>query len=484
MWDSLKNAFSKKSAPAAEPVQQEPTMDTQPAVWKNNRAATGTPAATSPAAAAQAAQQNPATPPAVWKNNRAATGTPAATSPQAAAAAAQTAKQAAPGQTAYNVPTGSLPAVSATMPQNMPATPPGKASATKPTYNVPTAAPATNTVMPTNMQTTASPATTPAVTTPQTAPAEPLDTQPTQTTPPSDNNPPAVEPETEQPSKAKSKGKSGPGLGSRIMQGIGDFFNPNARVANAANKTANAKRADAIKREVGDFQSMVRGFDPQDSEAYQDAFVQWAKNKYPHVDQNTLTDIASSIDPSRPASITKAIGSAYNTHMTADAQMNPMAKHLSGLRNQAQDQAMLKRFQQDIEDPQKYSKDIAAAAMKSDDLKGMLPQQQAQAPVIPQTEPSPAAQVDLEPQIGSEEEKSVLDNLKTLKGTEEKLMQKLSAIRSQAPVKQTKVTKGGPTPEEQAELEKRIQAAQALPNVTAESRNFSAILWRQMREDK
>ena len=268
-----------------------------------------------------------------------------------------------------------------------------------------------------------------------------------------------------------------------VTQGVKNLLDPNARAATAASKTASTVRSNAVKRELVDFQSMVQGFDPADTESYRTAFTQWAGSRYPYVPQDTLDAIANSIDPAQPATFTKAITSAYNTQMTANAQKSPQARHLQDLAKQAKDQALMKRLQQDFENPMQVTKNITNKAMASGDLNGMMT---PQASAAQQTAPAPETQ--LEPQTSAPEEQEILDNIKTLQGTQAKLMQQLGAIRSQTQRTAPK-TGAGPVPSDAADFEARARSeweAQhpGLPYPVKESKNFSGILWQQMRDGK
>jgi len=467
MWDNIKSKFSKPA----------------PAVWKSPRAPLNTPAATSPQAAASNAVQNQ-TAPSVWKNAR-NPGVAAAT-PQAAApvqAQPQQPQQAQPSATQQSVP-AQQPAQAPDFSKSLMGQNAGYKSAT---MNAPTAfnAAAQNTVP----GATATPAATVQQPTMQTQ--EPVATEPETTA----KEKPAAEPAATT-KKQSTAGKLARGAanaaksgGGGLWQGVKDLFDPDARVASATNKSANAVRADAIKREMGNFQQVIRGFDPSDSAGIQGAFVDWARGKYPQVDKDTLEQIAQDIDPKKPGTITRAVGSAYNSQVTNSATMSPAAKRKSEIRRKADDEAeheYYKQLKQQEYKPEKQTRNIARNVVKRGDV-GRLIHPGEEEPIsigpdkLDPNDPNDAKLIQLIKQQSNQSQETMsapdevgqLDQIKTqikaLDDRKQQLQQFVDAVEKRRTAS--------------AEPQQANQ-----PNTAAglyeESKDFGAMVWKKLRECK
>jgi hypothetical protein len=515
MWDTLKSKFSKNAAPA-EPERKEPTLNPSvksgaipstnnmmpsnmgtypPKTTDTTQAILPPSSATRTEVPAQAMNAIPNTN--VQMPSNMDTGV--------------TTKPEKSNQPTYNVPTGSLPAVSTTMPQNMQTT----ATSTTP-------APSTSTqqrTAPTPADLVRSPETEPSTSTQQRTAPTPDQIAAQQA---------STEPATKAPSKAVKSGNASKSAGGSIFQGIKDLLDPNAKVARGANKVANKVRADNVKSEVQKWQLVTRGMDTNDTENYQAAFSNWAKQQYPDVEPDTLDEISTSIDPKRPGTITSAISSALNTQMASRPTMSKQGlqgkerdERLAKMHKDAEDEAIYQSYKDQLAkkyNPQLDTSKMAKAFMKKGEpvnrmmpptkttqepisvggdkldpnnpedarLLKLIQQKQGKTPVASQTT---VGSDELEPQTNSPEEKNIIDNLKTLKGTEAKLMTDLNAVRSAA--KQKPAVKGAAMPTNPFQVPGAMTPQNVAYNAptkqaepVAEGRNFSAILWQQMRDSK
>jgi hypothetical protein len=513
MWDNLKGKFSKQ--PQAEPVKQEPTakgyIPQQHFIGQNadNRI---DPQGSGNAPVAQDAKIDPS------MGYQAPVATPTTT---------------------YNAPTGSLPPVSTTMPQNMQTSASKTTTPVKPTYNAPSAVPTTNNMMPSGMQTTAS-SSTPAPSTSRqqrTAPTPADMARVNATTPPTENpvstsrqqrtaptpadmarvNATATAPATAttsapaavEPTPTEKKGgilkgikNAATNVGGGVLQGVKDLFDPNAKIARGANKVANKVRADNVKSEVQKWQMITRGMDPADTEGYQAAFANWAKQQYADVDPAAIDEIAATLDPKRPATITQAISSALNTQMAArptmskqDIQGKEREEHLAKLHKDAEDEALYQSYKDQLarkHNPGIDTSKLAKALIKTGNVTPMKPVDTAQEPAIPaqppMTAPDEAGQIE-----------QIKSYIKTIDDRKAQLQQYLDALEKKSQPDQTTIAPKQPaaltdkygrnTPSTNASFEQRAKAeweAQhpGVPYPVSEGKNFGGILWKKMRDSK
>lgn len=321
MMDKLKNAFSTKPQQVAQPQQRiEPTMDpepqqaaqqAQPAQANNLPAVSKTmPQSTAARYKQQYDQQyKQATSNTVPQFNTQmptnmptqATGqqtTPAADTynanpitvkaPQQSQPQQQT--QAAPQQVNYNVPTSNVPQTNTTMPTNMTASPTAQQT----------------------QQTKSAPQPTQAVA--QSEPEEPTQTTTgQQNTPAADDNKnqpqqaPQDEPQVAPASQVTPQEKE-PGMFQKLK---------NWNTARKANAPANKARNDTVATQVKQWMGVAQGIDPNDKEGYQQTFIQWAKQNFPSAGDAVITKAAQTMDPKffNQGSITQAIKSIVDTSM-------------------------------------------------------------------------------------------------------------------------------------------------------------------------
>jgi len=388
--------------------------------------------------------------PAVWKNAR-NPGAPAATSPQAAAP----------------VPVEQQPVEPPAVWKN--ARNPGAPAATSPQAAVPSTAPA------------------------DVEPEEPA---------------PAVEPAAAVNTRPK---------GSGFLTRLGQEFRGRAQQIDqefrgrAQQNQVNAANEEMVNARVNAWKQASQGLDPNNTEAYQTALKTWAQKNFPSADPAVIDQAAASVTPTGWGSNSQqvqAITDIFNNHITNKQIGKTVAKKKTRTGGKVAGQVS--------QTPNAIRKRAARAGTDSTSAPNPFgqmantmrtyapPETTSTGGTLTQT---PTGQVhkasatnpNAQPAQGTELD---LDQLKAQRAT--KLAQgqadqqnaiaqmqatanpNAASTRPAAP-KVTKVTTGGPTPDERAKLDQRIQQlAQKPAPVQKESftRDFGAMLWTKMRDSK
>ena len=275
-------------------------------------------------------------------------------------------------------------------------------------------------------------ATSPQAAAPSTAPtAEP--------TAPLNNNPADVEPEEPapavEPAAAVNTRPKGPGFLTRLGQELRGRAQQNQ--VSAANKEMVNSRVNAWKQ-------ASQGLDPNNTQAYQKALETWATKNFPNADPAVIKQAAASVTPKGWGSNSQqvqAITDIFNNHITnkqIGKAEQPLPQTTSSTAGEPSKVTYSGLPQQKVTPNYNALSATANAGYKT-----------TQPTVIPTVAATPAA-----------------------------------PAQEPAAPKTTKVITGGPTPDERAKLDQRIQQLAQTQTTESVKRDFGAMLWKQMRDSK
>ena len=315
-----------------------------------------------------------------------------------------------------------------------------------------------------------------------------------------------VEPEEPAPAVEPAAAVNTRPKGSGFLTRLGQEFRGRAQQnqVNAANK-------EMVNARVNAWKQASQGLDPNNTEAYQTALKTWAQKNFPSADPAVIDQAAASVTPTGWGSNSQqvqAITDIFNNHITNKQIGKTVAKKKTRTGGKVAGQVS--------QTPNAIRKRAARAGTDSTSAPNPFgqmantmrtyapPETTSTGGTLTQT---PTGQVhkasatnpNAQPAQGTELD---LDQLKAQRAT--KLAQgqadqqnaiaqmqatanpNAASTRPAAP-KVTKVTTGGPTPDERAKLDQRIQQlAQKPAPVQKESftRDFGAMLWTKMRDSK
>ena len=279
----------------------------------------------------------------------------------------------------------------------------------------------------------------------------------------------------------------------------------------AQQNQVNAANEEMVNARVNAWKQASQGLDPNNTEAYQTALKTWAQKNFPSADPAVIDQAAASVTPTGWGSNSQqvqAITDIFNNHITNKQIGKTVAKKKTRTGGKVAGQVS--------QTPNAIRKRAARAGTDSTSAPNPFgqmantmrtyapPETTSTGGTLTQT---PTGQVhkasatnpNAQPAQGTELD---LDQLKAQRAT--KLAQgqadqqnaiaqmqatanpNAASTRPAAP-KVTKVTTGGPTPDERAKLDQRIQQlAQKPAPVQKESftRDFGAMLWTKMRDSK
>jgi len=492
----IRSKMPSKAAPA-NPVRQEPTMDAPAATPTPDFSArlgnfAPLPAAkvTGPNKTVQTSQI-PNTRPTVAPTNTTVYPAKTADTTQAILPASTATK------TVVSPQTGTVPATNTTMPSNMGTYP------VKPKQQSP-ASTATDTPAPADPDDAEEPTSSPTAANPFGAMVSNLKGEP---------GPELSQPVTNKSSTGGEITQSKTGLAHRAAAN-----NPNQASSNNSKKdgpltrlsnwykakqaggAAASARSNSIQYQLEKWMGAAQGLDTTDITSYRDAMTRWAKNNLPQADAQVVQQSISTVDPNKQSTITRAIGDIYNSYMTNRA-MDPRSVERANQVSDFEKELNNKKLQRSL-----VVSPAELASATSKDAADGITKNAAPAPKVT------AAPRLLNPRMkelmtqlkGPEEPESQgteldLDQLKAQRAAKQTQGQQdtgfanrgIAGLGNAAPAATapaTKVTTGGPTPDERAKLDQRIRQiqqrqAQATP-VTESHINFGAMLFDRMKAGK
>ena len=315
-----------------------------------------------------------------------------------------------------------------------------------------------------------------------------------------------VEPEEPAPAVEPAAAVNTRPKGSSFLTRLGQEFRGRAQ-----QNQVNAANEEMVNARVNAWKQASQGLDPNNTEAYQTALKTWAQKNFPSADPAVIDQAAASVTPTGWGSNSQqvqAITDIFNNHITNKQIGKTVAKKKTRTGGKVAGQVS--------QTPNAIRKRAARAGTDSTSAPNPFgqmantmrtyapPETTSTGGTLTQT---PTGQVhkasatnpNAQPAQGTELD---LDQLKAQRAT--KLAQgqadqqnaiaqmqatanpNAASTRPAAP-KVTKVTTGGPTPDERAKLDQRIQQlAQKPAPVQKESftRDFGAMLWTKMRDSK